>query len=149
MKASHKLLTGLALLAIPLESQAQELLYEITTSYDVASINADIDINADGVNDLIVGNCTYNQISNEGRANAYDGATGAPIWNVGGSGSFGLSISNCSDVNADGVEDLIIGAPGYNSQRGAIFIISGQTETPSGASRERAMEASLEDQSDA
>lgn len=125
MKASHKLLTGLVLFAIPLESRAQELLYEIQTDYTVVAVNADIDINSDGVNDLVVGNCDPNNIENLGQARAYSGSNGDLMWTTGSYGAYGWSISSCSDVNADGVEDLLIGAPGLGSRKGGIFVISG------------------------
>lgn len=37
----------------------------------------------------------------------------------------GLSVSSAGDVNNDGVLDMIIGAPGYNSEKGAAYIIFG------------------------
>ena len=40
---------------------------------------------------------------------------------------FGTSVSSAGDVNADGIDDIIIGAPGYNSGQGAAYIIYGRS----------------------
>ena len=38
---------------------------------------------------------------------------------------FGSSLANAGDQNADGIDDLFVGAPGANSSRGIVFVISG------------------------
>ena len=40
---------------------------------------------------------------------------------------FGTSVGFAGDVNADGIDDIIIGAPGYNSDQGAAYIIYGRS----------------------
>jgi hypothetical protein len=39
--------------------------------------------------------------------------------------NFGLAVSNCGDVNADGFDDIIIGAPQNNSNRGSAYVFYG------------------------
>ena len=38
-----------------------------------------------------------------------------------------FSVSNAGDVNNDGKDDLIIGAPGWNSNTGRAFVLYGQS----------------------
>jgi parallel beta-helix repeat protein len=38
---------------------------------------------------------------------------------------FGWNVSDCGDVNGDGFEDIIVGAPGYNSDQGRAYIFFG------------------------
>src|SRR4029078_84078 len=59
------------------------------------------------------GNATYNNQS-------YGGLVGG----VPGS-HFGSSVSSAGDVNNDGYDDAIIGAPGYGSDSGRAFIFFG------------------------
>ena len=42
------------------------------------------------------------------------------------SAQFGKACIRIADQNADGFEDLLVGAPGYNGGRGAIYCVSGQ-----------------------
>ncbi|KAJ8603241.1 hypothetical protein CTAYLR_003840 [Chrysophaeum taylorii] len=51
---------------------------------------------------------------------------------------FGSSISACGDIDFDGREDVLIGAPGVDSQAGAAYLFSGSTlvATVSGAAPE-------------
>jgi parallel beta-helix repeat protein len=39
--------------------------------------------------------------------------------------NFGWNVSDCKDVNGDGVDDVIVGAPGYNSNQGRAYIFFG------------------------
>jgi len=38
---------------------------------------------------------------------------------------FGWNVSDCGDVNGDGVDDIIVGAPGYNGDQGRAYIFFG------------------------
>ena len=42
----------------------------------------------------------------------------------------GWSVSNAGDVNNDGKDDLIIGAPYWNSDTGRAFVVYGQSQCP-------------------
>lgn len=73
------------------------------------------DVDGDGVNDV-----TTSAPSNAeggagaGKVYAYSGRTGALLWSAVGpaNGQLGLGIEAAGDVNADGVPDVIAGAPG-------------------------------------
>lgn len=76
------------------------------------------DINGDGAKDLIVGIPSYDNkgmvrtYTNKGEGQAFD--TGTPLWEASGDhswGNFGASLK-IADLNHDGVNDLIVGAPG-------------------------------------
>ncbi len=87
------------------------------------------DLNGDGYDDVIVGAPLYS--SGTGRAYAYYGGvsmnsiadvtmTGEGVYNY-----FGWSVSSAGDVNGDGFSDVIIGADGYSSDTGRVYIFWG------------------------
>jgi hypothetical protein len=89
------------------------------------------DVNNDGVGDVIIGAPGNN--SNTGAAYIFYGndsmpslidAIDANLIIVGGSGGdeFGHSVSGVKDVNGDGYDEVIVGAPGYNSNQGRAYI---------------------------
>ncbi len=87
------------------------------------------DINNDGYDDVIVG--AYYHNSGTGHAYIYYG--GSSMDNVaditmtgeGTSNYFGYSVSDAGDVNNDGYDDVIVGAYGYNSNVGRVYIYYG------------------------
>ena len=89
------------------------------------SVSGAGDLNHDGQADLIVGLPGSN--SNLGSVHAYSGATGALLWQfngVTGKGSaLGVSVASAGDVNGDGMNDVIAGAPYH--QGGYAFVLSG------------------------
>ena len=83
------------------------------------------DINGDGYSDVLVGAPDFGAGSTIGRAYAFYG--GASMNNTldnvyygTGFSSFGNSVSSAGDMNSDGLSDVIIGAPGFNSQTGRV-----------------------------
>jgi len=81
------------------------------------------DVNGDGYDDVIVGasNCSHGQIE-EGAVFAYygsaSGLSSSPDWTAEsnqGAASFGQSVATAGDVNNDGYDDIIIGAPKYDT----------------------------------
>lgn len=75
------------------------------------------DVDGDGVHDVTTSAPTrVTDGPAAGRIYGYSGRTGALLWTVDGSAGdqLGLGIEAAGDVNADGVPDVIAGAPGNN-----------------------------------
>jgi hypothetical protein len=98
------------------------------------SVSGAGDVNNDGYDDLILG-ASGNDAGGDlaGRAYVYCGQTGALLWTFTGEAAddnFGNSVSGAGDVNNDGYDDLIVGAP-YNDaggdNAGRAYVYSGQT----------------------
>src|SRR3989339_606323 len=92
------------------------------------------DLNMDGKDDLIAGAYLYDITSNEGRVYVYynDGYYTATstladviITGEGTDSSFGFSFST-GDLNSEGKTDLVVGAQGYNSSQGRVYIFYSQ-----------------------
>jgi len=88
------------------------------------------DVNGDGYADVVVGASGYS--SSRGRAYVYlGGATGLATTaattltgEATGSG-FGYSVATAGDVNGDGYADVVVGARGYNSFTGRMYVYLG------------------------
>ncbi len=94
------------------------------------------DVNADGREDFIVGAEATNPGGriNAGSAYVYSGATGALLYQkdgMNGDDAFGWSVAGAGDVNGDGKDDFIIGAPfaipGGLLNAGSAYVYSGST----------------------
>jgi len=94
------------------------------------------DWNSDGFSDLVVGSWYQDSgESNEGVAFVYLGARNGlsvnSTWSHGGDqigANFGYSVDTAGDVNGDGYEDLLVGAPVYDngeSNEGRVFLFNG------------------------
>ncbi|HMQ68348.1 MAG TPA: integrin alpha, partial [Ignavibacteria bacterium] len=95
------------------------------------SVSSAGDVNGDGYDDIIIG--AYGYSANTGRAYIYYGGqnmnTTADVVMTGASTSnyFGYSVSSAGDVNGDGYSDVIVGAYGYSSNTGRVYIYFGGT----------------------
>jgi hypothetical protein len=104
------------------------------------------DVNGDGYDDVIVGAAAYdNGQLDEGRAYLYLGSPHGlgrqPAWTAegnqpgaqGGCACFGYSVGTAGDVNRDGFDDVIVGAPfqdrGENNE-GRAFVFLGSARGP-------------------
>jgi Na+-transporting NADH:ubiquinone oxidoreductase subunit NqrB len=101
-----------------------------------SSVSSAGDVNADGFDDIIVGAYLYdNGQTNEGRAFVYLGSAAglstSPAWTAESDqqgAQFGRSVSSAGDVNADGFDDVIVGARRYDNghtNEGRAFVYLG------------------------
>jgi hypothetical protein len=105
-----------------------------------ASVSGVADLNGDGRGEVLVGAPSDNPggTVNAGRAYIFLGSDGTALRplvspNAQESGGFGMSVSAASDVNGDGWEDVVVGAPwelaGGTPGAGRAYIISGSDGT--------------------
>ena len=96
------------------------------------SVSGAGDVNNDGYDDLIVGALDNDAGgSNAGRAYVFSGFNGDTLHIFTGEAEgdkFGYSVSGAGDVNNDGYDDLIVGAPYYDYggySAGRVYVLSG------------------------
>ena len=109
-----------------------------------SSVNSAGDVNKDGYDDVIVGALGHHDgLTNVGRAYVYygsaSGLNATADWTVQGSAvnaRLGTSVGTAGDVNGDGYDDVIVGAPGLDAETplvGNAFVYHG-SRTGLGAS---------------
>jgi hypothetical protein len=118
-------------------------------AYAGRSVSGAVDVNGDGFDDLLVGaHRTDAGGSNRGEAYVVFGGSGLGgstlSLNALGSQGFtlqgfengayaGYSVSGAGDVNGDGIDDLLVGAPYTDAggrSRGEAYLVFGQDDTP-------------------
>ncbi|MBD2242071.1 FG-GAP repeat protein [Nostoc sp. FACHB-888] len=115
------------------------------------------DINNDGIDDLIIGASGVSPNGKESAGQSYvvfgganlgsggslnlsdlNGTNGFLINGIAANDYSGISVSNAGDINADGIDDLIIGAlyasPNGNSLAGQSYVVFGGTNLGTGGS---------------
>jgi Ca2+-binding RTX toxin-like protein len=124
--------------------------FQITASGSMDQVSEAGDINGDGLADLIIGRPFDNNPDGAayvlfGRSTGFSASfdlstlTGSVGFKLTGdsngdySASTGQSVSSAGDVNGDGFDDLIVGAPGFNSSfgggpssEGAAYVVFGK-----------------------
>jgi len=97
------------------------------------------DVDGDGFGDLIVGSewADPNGLTNAGSAFVFSGATGVLLHRFDGLAAhdlFGGSVAGAGDVDGDGFDDLVVGAPGADpgglSLAGSATVFSGASGVP-------------------
>jgi hypothetical protein len=111
-----------------------------TSSRAGFGVAAGKDVNNDGKPDLAIGAPLYN--SRQGRLFIVFGSIvlsdatlqspmttdpGVVITGANTGDDFGISFSIHGDLSSDGVNDILIGAPSYNSGRGRVYLLSGSS----------------------
>jgi hypothetical protein len=89
------------------------------------------DLNGDGFAEVVVGARLGDGVGlNSGRADVFSGVDGALLFSVNGpagGAQFGTSVAAAGDVDGDGVDDLLIGAPEAAATAGIARLVSGAT----------------------
>jgi hypothetical protein len=105
---------------------AQEVLLEIDGSANLENLSTVariLDVNGDGIDDIIGG-----ATGGIEHVRVYSGSSGGVILDIPApvSGSFGFAVADAGDFNGDGIRDLIVGSPSFDSSQllGCIRIYS-------------------------
>lgn len=97
------------------------------------------DVNGDGFDDVVVGSEWYSSTlgspppNGTGRIYVYSGANGSLLWEREGNASgdwLGSGVGSVSDVNNDGVRDVVASARRANNRNGLAYVFSGVDGTP-------------------
>jgi hypothetical protein len=127
--------TALAVTLLPLSANAQTTLAEYAggpAAY-LSTVVGGHDLNFDGVPDIVTGARFDNTGGTDaGAVFVHSGATGGLLWSAFGSTGdhLGTDVALSPDLDADGVWEVVVGAPGVASGAGQVRVLSGRTSTP-------------------
>lgn len=121
-------------------SRGCPLLFRLSRPLGARMFGVDVndagDVNGDGVNDIVVGaSSELSPTLDAGRAVLFSGADGSLIEVLNGEvvgDTFGFDVSRAGDVNGDGCEDLLVGAPAHGTAgvgAGRVYLYSGKDRT--------------------
>lgn len=89
------------------------------------------DVNGDTIPDLLVGSTNFSPsavVTNTGKVTMLSGADGSELWSVegeNGQDNMGNGLTPVTDIDNDGVDDVMVGAPGFNEGNGKVYVFSG------------------------
>lgn len=92
------------------------------------------DLDGDGVSDVLLGapNASPSGSAQAGKVEVRSGGTGEVLYRIEGAeteGYFGKALASVGDIDGDGIDDFVVGAPGASpegrSQAGSAFLFSG------------------------
>ncbi len=90
------------------------------------------DVNGDGWDDLLVG-----APGDAGHVYVYCGGPGGPpddpCWEAGGTDpgeELGRAVARAGDLDGDGIADILVGAPGWNGNKGRVLLFPGSPAGP-------------------
>jgi hypothetical protein len=107
--------------------ERQRELYSLTGSGTFGwEVDALADVDGDGIDELIVPSPFRN--ANEGRVQVFSGRDGHLLhdWTGAPGSAFGVGIDDAGDIDRDGYDDVVIGAP-TEGATGAVHVRSGKT----------------------
>ncbi|MDR6808331.1 hypothetical protein J2Y45_005319 [Dyadobacter sp. BE34] len=126
---------GIPIVAVPVATMESN---QIDGWFGTAVASAG-DVNGDGYSDILVGCYTFdNGQKDEGHVFVYHGGAdgigtkdGISVTNNKAGAKMGFSVASAGDVNADGYDDVVVGAPYYDAgepSEGAAFVYYGSVD---------------------